>query len=45
MRKLRCLIGLHSWELVHIPDEGGFWRRCRICGKERVPRPIAPLGL
>ena len=21
-------------------EGGGFWRRCRVCGKERVPPPV-----
>jgi hypothetical protein len=42
MRKLRCLVGLHRWQLVHNKEEGFFWRRCRDCGKERWPETRPP---
>jgi hypothetical protein len=34
------MIGRHRWQLMHVKDDGSFWRRCRDCGKERLPPAI-----
>jgi hypothetical protein len=33
----RCRVGLHRWQRIRNP-EGGWYRQCRECGKERVSR-------
>jgi hypothetical protein len=40
-KKLRCYLGLHRWQSVHV-DDGGFYRECRDCGKVRLPPEIQP---
>jgi hypothetical protein len=33
--RLLCYIGLHSYERHHAGDGGGFYNKCRRCGRER----------
>jgi hypothetical protein len=34
LRRLRCRLGLHSWQNRRNP-EGGMYRECRACLKQR----------
>ena len=32
MKKLRCYLGLHRWQVLKA-DGGGAYKKCRDCGK------------
>jgi len=38
-KRLRCYVGFHRWQLIHV-DDGGFYRRCRDCRKVRLPPAV-----
>jgi hypothetical protein len=33
LRRLRCHLGLHSWQAMRNP-EGGWYRECQACRKQ-----------
>ncbi|MCK6209395.1 hypothetical protein KZX45_02415 [Georgenia sp. EYE_87] len=43
--RLRCRVGIHSWQLRNepaVPGRAARYAQCRRCGKER--REYTPLG-
>jgi hypothetical protein len=41
LRRLRCHFGLHSWQNKRNPEDGGMYRECRACHKQRNIRTSA----
>jgi hypothetical protein len=40
-KRLRCYLGFHSWQRI-VTDDGGAYRRCKDCGKSRLPPDVGP---
>jgi hypothetical protein len=39
-KRLRCYFGFHRWQSIRA-DDGGFYRKCRDCGKVKLPSEIS----
>ena len=42
-KRLRCYLGLHSWQRIRTED-GQWFKECRACGKFSDIRPTPPIG-
>ena len=45
--RLSCRLGWHRWQPLKAPGEGGWYRKCRACGKRDSDEtlPLLPIML
>ena len=43
-KRLRCYLGFHRWKRIHDAEGGGFYNRCRDCGRFSGSSPTPPIS-
>ena len=38
--RLLCRLGRHSWQPLRAPGDGGWYKKCRVCGKRHTDEAL-----